>query len=127
MVEKALTIADKNADCFYEAELWRLKGELRLKQGTIQGSEFTLTSPQRRAANPSVAAETNFQQALAIARRQQAKSLELRVAISLAHLWQQQGKREQARPLLEEVYTWFTEGFETRDLREAKALLDLLS
>ena len=127
MVEKALTIVDKNADCFYEAELWRLKGELRLKQVTIQNSKSTPTSPQRRVPNPCAAAETDFQQALAIARRQQARSLELRAAVSLAHLWRQQGKREQARSLLEEVYTWFTEGFETRDLQEAKALLDLLS
>ena len=71
-------------------------------------------------------AEACFQQALAIARRQQAKSWELRVAMSLARLWQHQGKRAAAGALLEEIYTWFTEGFDTADLREAKALLEAL-
>jgi predicted ATPase len=68
-------------------------------------------------------AETCFHQALDIARRQQAKSLELRAAMSLARLWQQQGKRDAARELLAPVYGWFTEGFDTADLQEAKALL----
>ena len=67
-----------------------------------------------------------FQQALAIARRQQAKSLELRAAMSLACLWQQQGKRAEAHELLAPIYGWFTEGFDTADLQEAKALLDAL-
>jgi predicted ATPase len=68
-------------------------------------------------------AEECFQKALAIARTQHAKSLELRAAISLARLWQQQNKREEARALLEEIYRWFTEGFDTKDLQEAQALL----
>jgi predicted ATPase len=68
-----------------------------------------------------------FRQALDIARRQQAKSLELRAAMSLARLWQQQGKRAVARQLLAEIYGWFTEGFDTADLQEAKALLDALA
>ena len=72
-------------------------------------------------------AEACFQQALAVARRQQAKWLELRAAISLSRLWQQQGKRDAARHLLAEVYGWFTEGCETPDLREAKALLTALA
>jgi predicted ATPase len=72
-------------------------------------------------------AETCFQQALALARRQEAKSLELRAAMSLAHLWQQQGKRDKARALLAPIYGWFTEGFDTADLQEAKALLEELS
>jgi len=67
--------------------------------------------------------ETCFRQALDIARRQQAKSLELRAAMSLGRLWQRQGQTEQARQLLAEVYAWFTEGFDTADLQEAKALL----
>jgi predicted ATPase len=71
-------------------------------------------------------AEACFQQALEIARRQQAKSLELRAATSLSRLWQQQGKRAEARELLAPVYGWFTEGFDTADLQEAKALLDEL-
>ena len=71
-------------------------------------------------------AEACFQRALDIARHQQAKSLELRAATSLARLWQQQGKRDDARQLLAEVYGWFTEGFDTADLQEAKALLEAL-
>jgi predicted ATPase len=72
-------------------------------------------------------AETCFRQALDVARRQQAKSWELRAAMSLSRLWQHQGKRAEARELLEEIYGWFTEGFDTADLREAKALLDELA
>ena len=72
-------------------------------------------------------AEACFQQALALARRQQAKSLELRAAMSLARLWQRQGKRAEAHTLLAEVYGWFTEGFDTADLQEARALLETLT
>jgi predicted ATPase len=72
------------------------------------------------------AAAACFQQALDIARHQQAKSLELRAAMSLARLWQHQGKRATARQMLAEVYGWFTEGFDTADLQEARALLDEL-
>ncbi len=96
---------------FYEAELWRLEGELRLA-----------LSPE-----PHPEAATWFHQALAVARRQQAKSLELRAAMSLARLWQQQGKRQDAHDLLAPIYGWFTEGFDTADLQEAKALLDELA
>jgi predicted ATPase len=71
--------------------------------------------------------ETCFLQALTVARRQQAKSLELRAAMSLARLWQQQGKRQAAHTLLAEVYHWFSEGFETADLQEARVLLEALS
>ena len=74
-----------------------------------------------------VEAETCFQQAIAVARHQQAKSLELRAALSLSRLWQQQGKRTEACELLAEVYGWFTEGFDTTDLQEAKALLEALA
>ncbi len=73
------------------------------------------------------AAEVCFQLALAVARCQQAKTLELRAAMSLARLWQQQGKRAEACELLAEVYGWFTEGFDTADLQEAKALLEALA
>src|SRR5262245_42443031 len=75
---------------------------------------------------PQAEAEACFQQALDVARRQQAKSLELRAAISLARLWQQQGKRAAAYDLLAPIYGWFTEGFDTADLQEASALLDAL-
>ena len=72
-------------------------------------------------------AETLFQQALDVARRQEAKSLELRAVMSLSRLWAQQGKRKEARARLAEVYAWFTEGFDTADLREAKTLLEELA
>jgi len=89
-------------------ELYRLQGELLLRQALPD-------APQ---------AEASFQQALAMARRQQAKSLELRAAMSLARLWQRQGKRAEAHELLAPTYGWFTEGFDTPDLKEAKELLD---
>jgi predicted ATPase len=94
-----------------EAEMSRLQGELQLQ-----------------LARPDVPqAEAYFQQVLAVARRQQAKSLELQVALSLARLWQQQGQRQAARTLLEPVYSWFTEDFDTMDLRDAKTLLEELA
>jgi predicted ATPase len=96
---------------FFEAELARLEGELLL----------------RRSVEHSAQAETCFRQALDIARRQEAKSLELRAAMSLARLWQHQGKRAEAHDLLAPVYGWFTEGFDTADLQDAKALLEELA
>jgi hypothetical protein len=80
-----------------------------------------------QAADQHALAETCFQHALDIARRQQAKSWELRAAMSLSRLWQQQGKQDEARELLVPIYGWFTEGFDTADLREAKVLLEELS
>ena len=85
--------------------------------------EIVLKSPDPDAAQ----AGAYFEQAIAIARQQQAKSWELRAAMSLARLWRDQGKVQQARELLAPVYGWFTEGFDTRDLKEAKALLDALA
>jgi predicted ATPase len=81
----------------------------------------------QQAIPDAAQAEACFQQALAIARRQQAKSWELRAAMSLARLWQQQGKRAEARELLAPIYGWFTEGFDTADLQEAGVLLDALA
>jgi predicted ATPase len=98
------------------AELLRLQGALVLAQAGTQPSG-------REARRLRVEAEACFQQALDTARSQQAKMLELRAAVSLSRLWQQQGKRQEARQLLAEVYAWFTEGFGTRDLQEAKTLL----
>jgi predicted ATPase len=108
---EALTLVDKTAERLYEAELHRLQGELLLKQVVPHAQQATAC----------------FQQALAVARRQQARSLELRAAMSLSRLWQQQGKRQQARELLAEVYGWFTEGFATADLQEARAMLEALA
>ncbi len=101
---------------FYEAELHRLKGELTL-QSKVQ-------SPRSKVEEE---AEECFLKAINIARKQQAKSLELRAATSLARLWQQQDKRAEAHKLLSEIYNWFTEGFDTKDLQETKALLEELS
>jgi predicted ATPase len=108
---EALATLPKSRVRWWEAELHRLRGELLLHHAVAQPGE----------------AEACFQQALEVARRQQAKSLELRAAMSLARLWQGQGKRTEAHQLLAEVYGWFTEGFDTADLQEAKALLVALS
>ena len=94
-----------------QAELHRLEGELLLiKQGQKAGE-----------------AEDCFRKALDTARHQQAKSLELRAAMSLSRLWRQEGKRKEAHELLAPIYGWFTEGYDTSDLKEAKALLEELS
>jgi class 3 adenylate cyclase/predicted ATPase len=111
VLAEALAAVEKTGECFYEAELYRLKGELLL----------------RRVDPDEQQAETCFHQALDIARQQQAKSLELRAATSLSRLWQRQGKRQEAHDLLAPIYRWFTEGFDTADLQEAKALLDVLA
>jgi predicted ATPase len=111
VLAEALAIVVKNGERSCEAELHRLKGELLLQQAVPD-------APQAKAC---------FHAALDIARRQQAKSLELRAAMSLARLWQRQGKRAAAHALLAPIYDWFTEGFDTADLQEAKALLEALA
>jgi predicted ATPase len=97
------------------------RGDLRAEAYRLQGA-FLL----RQAVPDMAQAEACFQQALALARRQQAKSWELRAAISLGRLWRQQGKRQEACALLAPIYDWFTEGFDTADLQEARALLEAL-
>ena len=123
----ALTQVDKTEERFYETELHRLKGELTLQQererATDNGQQAKATDPQSPMLDAQGEAEACFHKALEIARHQQAKSVELRVAMSLARLWQRQGKVTDARELLEGIYGWFTEGFDTKDLREAEALL----
>jgi predicted ATPase len=113
---EALRRVDRSGERWCEADLHRQKGELTLQS--------RVRSPVSGAQSE---AEECFQKALNIASRQQAKSFELRAATSLSRLWQQQGRREEARKLLAEIYGWFTEGFGTGDLREAKALLEELS
>jgi predicted ATPase len=111
LVAEARAWVDSHAERFWEAELHRLQGRLLLQDAPPDAHQ----------------AEACFQQALALARRQQAKSLELRAAMSLSRLWQQQGKQAEARELLEPIYGWFTEGFDTADLQEAQALLEELA
>jgi len=111
---EALAVMERTGERWWEAELYRVQGELLLQQAAGRGQQV------------EEEAETCFQQALTVARRQQAKSLELRAAMSLARLWQQQGKRDHARELLAPIYGWFTEGFDTADLQEAQVLLDEL-
>jgi predicted ATPase len=102
--------AQKTGGRFYEAELHRIKGELLLRQAGADEQQ----------------AEACFQNALKVARGQSAKSLELRAVMSLCRLWQRQDKQTHARQLLAELYGWFTEGFDTADLKAAKALLEEL-
>ena len=109
ILDEALAAVDKTGGRWAEAELYLLKGELLARQ---DGSDQ---------------AENSFHQSLAVARRQQAKSLELRAAMSMSRLWQRQGKKAEAQRLLAEIYGWFTEGFDTADLKQAKALLDELT
>jgi len=108
---EALARAHQTGECYYEAELLRIKGELLLSQTTPGVEE----------------AERCFREAIEVARRRKSKSLELRAAMSLSRLWQQQGKKDDARKLLGDIYGWFTEGFETVDLKAAKALLNELT
>jgi hypothetical protein len=110
----------------YEAELYRLKGEFLLKSN-IQGLKSDVENKALNTPPGASEAEACFHQALNIARHQQAKSWELRAAMSLSLLWQRQGKRDAARELLAAVYGWFTEGFDTADLQEAKTLLEELA
>jgi predicted ATPase len=107
---EAHTLVEQHEERWWEAEVHRLRGVLLLKQ----------------TGTPQAEAETWLQRALDVARCQEAKALELRAAMSLARLWQQQGRRTEARDLLAPIYGWFTEGFDTADLQEAKALLEEL-
>ena len=108
---EAHTLAEQHEDRWWEAEICRLRGVVLLRQ----------------PGTPQAEAEAWLQRALDVARRQEAKSLELRAAMSLSRLWQQQGKRQEAYDLLAPIYHWFTEGFDTADLQDARALLAELS
>jgi predicted ATPase len=111
-----------------EAELHRLKGELTLQKFQVSGPKFQVqNSPESGVRDLESEAEACFLKAIEIARRQSAKSLELRAVVSLSRLWQSQGKKDEAWQMLAGIYDWFTEGFDTKDLQEAKALLEELS
>ena len=126
VLAEPLAVMHKSGERLWEAELQRLQGELLL-QSSVQGLEAGVFGAHPALRIPHAEeAEAAFRQALTMARRQQAKSLELRAALSLSRLWQRQGKHAEALELLAEVYGWFTEGFDTADLQEAKALLEQL-
>ena len=108
---EALAAADEHEIRNYESEMHRLKGELLLKRDQSKAAE----------------AQRCFERAIEIARKQSAKSLELRATMSLARLLAKQGRRDEARTMLADIYNWFTEGFDTLDLKEAKALIDELN
>jgi hypothetical protein len=121
---------DNTEEHRYEAELYRLKGELALRAGETakreNGEKEPLPDPRSQILDPEGEAEACFLKAIEITQRQHAKSWELRAVMSLARLWQTQGKTAEARQRLAEIYNWFTEGFDTKDLQEAKALLEEL-
>jgi predicted ATPase len=108
---EAHTLVEQQEERWWEAEVYRLWGVLLLRQ----------------PGTPQAEAEAWLQRALDVARRQEAKALELRAAMSLARLWQQQGRRAETRDLLAPIYGWFTEGFDTADLQDAEALLEELA
>ena len=110
-IGEAITAVETAKEKLWETEIHRTAGEIALK------------SPEPDAAK----AQAYFERALSVARAQQAKSWELRAAMSMARSWRDQGKRDEARELLAPVYAWFTEGFDTFDLKQAKALLDELA
>lgn len=109
-LENGLTVMEKTGERFYEAELHRLMGEFLLMKGANDAE-----------------AEGHYQKAIDVTKKQSARSLELRSTMSLARLWKKQGKKKEARQRLSEIYNWFTEGFDTQDLKDAKALLKELS
>lgn len=114
-IAEALRLVEKNDERFYEVELYRVKGELALRAG------------EKAKGGKGEEVEECFLKAIEVAQKQQAKSLKLRAVMSLARLWQQQGNSAEAHRMLSKVYHWFTEGFDTKDLTEAKALLEELS
>jgi DNA-binding winged helix-turn-helix (wHTH) protein/predicted ATPase len=127
VLAEALAVVQKGGERWYEAELYRLKGELLLslrERGSERMEEQILHSLPHPF--PLSSPEECFHKSIEIACKQGAKSLELRAVTSLARLWQQQGKTAEARPMLAEIYGWFTEGFDTKDLQEAKVLLAAL-
>jgi predicted ATPase len=134
VLAEALAAVHRTEEHLWEAELYRLKGTLTLQSQTSLGHVSDKSQTNREQvttsqgkSQASLEAEEYFWTAIEIARKQQAKSLELRATTSLARLWQQQGKQHEAHKLLSDIYNWFTEGFDTKDLQEAKALLEELT
>jgi predicted ATPase len=115
-VSEATAIAERTAERHDEARLCRLKGDLMLRGSGVEAPSGVQTE-----------AEECFRNSIEVARQQEAKSLELKAVVSLSRLWKQQGKKAEARQALAEIYGWFNEGFDTKDLKDAKALLEQLS
>jgi len=135
LLAEALSEVENSKEHWREAELYRIKGQLTLTQSEVRSPESGVPNGQpltpdtqypTASARAEAKAEACFFQAIDIARSQSAKSLELRAVMSLSRLWQSQGKKAEARQTLAETYDWFTEGFDTGDLQEAKALLEEL-
>jgi predicted ATPase len=126
-LENALRVGDRHGERYYQAELYRLKGELLLRQTIVRAVSHAAiggkTAVESSEQSTITKAELCFSESIKIAQQQKAKSLELRAAMSMAHLYQNQGKRQDARTLVAQIYDRFTEGFDTPDLRAAKALL----
>ncbi len=118
LLDEALSVVEKNGERYYEAELYRMKGEFLIQQAKVASLQPPAPSPQ---------AEEYFLKAIEIAQEQKAKFWELRAAKSLGRLWHEQGRGVEARPMIQEIHDWFTEGFGTADLQEAKTLLDTLA
>ncbi|HEV8712368.1 MAG TPA: hypothetical protein VGX03_06005 [Candidatus Binatia bacterium] len=139
VLDEALAMVSDKGERMWGAELYRLKGQLALQSTPVANksqasprrveNNSAVTNPQSLTPSSQAEAEAEayFHKAIEIARRQQAKSLELRAVMNLSRLWHKQGKKKKARQVLVEIYGWFTEGFDTKDLQEAKALLDELS
>lgn len=131
LLAQVRALIEEGGEEFWLAEIWRLHGELRVQKLTVASASLPDVLAQPRRANSPKAgeqvAEGFFHQAIAIAQQQSAKSLELRATVSLARLCQQQGKLRDARRKVSEIYCWFTEGFDTKDVQEAKELLEELS
>jgi predicted ATPase len=131
VVAEALAAKHNIGDHWCEAELYRLKGELTLQKLSVVSSQLLVSSSQSLTPNTQTEvgqeAEGYFRKAIEIAQKQQAKSWELRATTSLARLWQRQGKAAEAQQVLVAVYNWFTEGFDTADLQDAKRLIEELS
>ena len=130
VLEEAYAVVRQSDERIWEAELYRRKGDLTLQQENQKSKgnnqESKMPDPPSPMPDAPGEAEACFLKAIEITRQQHAKSFELRAVISLSRLWQRQNKAVQARQMLAEVYSWFTEGFDTADLQEAKALLETL-
>jgi hypothetical protein len=141
VLAEALATVNNTEEREYEAELYRLKGELTLQKFNVPGLTFKVENPHSTFPHPQLEAEECFLKAIEISRKQQAKSLELRAVMSLVRLRQRQAqdhatrstqheshtKLKDAHNMLSEIYNWFTEGFDTKDLQEAKELLEELA